>query len=223
MVLTWTATQYFRFVWLSGRWRIIGDEVPERLVANGRPFIVAFWHGRLIMMAFSWNRSSLVHMLISGHLDGQLVSDIVAHFGSKTVYGSSSRGGAAAFIQLARLLRNGQVVGITPDGPRGPRMRANEGVIALAKVTGAPILPLTYSASLRHIFGSWDRFVLPFPFGRGVFLWGQPIYVARDSDDFEIERKRIQLETTLLSLTQRSDWMMNKPDINPAPADVEDR
>ena len=106
-----------------------------------------------------------------------MVSGMMSHFGSKTVFGSSTRGGAAAFIQLARLLRQGEVVGITPDGPRGPRMRANDGVIALAKVAGVPVLPLTFSASLCFVFQSWDRFLLPFPFGRGIFIWGKPIHV----------------------------------------------
>jgi len=219
--LTWTAAQYIRLVWLSGRWHIIGDEAPNQLVANGQPFIVAFWHGRMIMMAFSWSRCDLVHMLISGHRDGQLVSGMMSHFGSKTVFGSSTRGGAAAFIRLARLLRRGGVVGITPDGPRGPRMRVNEGVIALAKLTGAPIFPLTFSSSLRYVFESWDRFLIPLPFGRGVFLWGRPIYVARDADTIETNRKREQLESDLLALTQRSDWMMKRADVDPVPLAIE--
>jgi hypothetical protein len=169
------------------------------------------------MMAFSWKRCDLVNMLISGHRDGQLVSGMMSHFGSKTVFGSSTRGGAAAFIQLARLLKSGEIVGITPDGPKGPRMRANDGVIALAKVTGAPILPLTFSASLRYVLESWDRFVLPFPFGRGVFLWGEPIYVSKNADDMEMSEKRVELEHALMELTQRADWLMNRPDIEPAP------
>ena len=215
--LTWIAAQYIKFVWVSGRWRIVGEEVPDGLLNDGQPFVVAFWHGRLIMMAFSWKRCDLVNMLISGHRDGQLVSGMMSHFGSKTVFGSSTRGGAAAFIQLARLLRSGEIVGITPDGPKGPRMRANDGVIALAKVTGAPILPLTFSASLRYVLESWDRFVLPFPFGRGVFLWGEPIYVSKNADDMEMIEKRVELEHALLELTQRADWLMNRPDVEPAP------
>ena len=213
--LTWTAALYIRLVWLSGRWQIIGEEIPEQLIKDGQPFIVAFWHGRMIMMAFSWSRCDLVHMLISGHRDGQLVSGMISHFGSKTVYGSSTRGGAAAFIRLARLLRQGGVIGITPDGPRGPRMRVNEGIIALAKLTGVPILPLTFSASLRYVFKSWDRFMLPFPFGRGIFLWGRPIYVVENADKHEMDSKRGQLEADLMALTQRSDWMMNRPDVDP--------
>ena len=216
-ILTWFAAQYIKFVWVSGRWRIVGEEVPDGLQRDDQPFIVAFWHGRLIMMAFSWKRCDLVNMLISGHRDGQLVSGMMSHFGSKTVFGSSTRGGAAAFIQLARLLRSGGIVGITPDGPKGPRMRANDGVVALAKVTGTPILPLTFSASLRYICGSWDRFVLPFPFGRGVFLWGEPIYVSINADEVEMNEKRVELENALLKLTQRADWLMNRPDVEPAP------
>ena len=219
--LTWIAAQYIKFVWVSGRWRIIGEEVPDGLLNDGQPFVVAFWHGRLIMMAFSWKRCDLVNMLISGHRDGQLVSGMMSHFGSKTVFGSSTRGGAAAFIQLARLLRSGEIVGITPDGPKGPCMRANDGVIALAKVSGAPILPLTFSASLRYVLESWDKFVLPFPFGRGVFLWGDPIYVSKNADDMEMSEKRVELEHALLALTQRADWLMNRPDVEPAPLTTE--
>ena len=215
--LTWIAAQYIKFVWVSGRWRIFGEEVPDGLLNDGQPFVVAFWHGRLIMMAFSWKRCDLVNMLISGHRDGQLVSGMMSHFGSKTVFGSSTRGGAAAFIQLARLLRSGEIVGITPDGPKGPRMRANDGVIALAKLSGAPILPLTFSTSLRYVLESWDRFVLPFPFGRGVFLWGEPIYVSKNADDMEMSEKRVELENALLALTQRADWLINRPDVEPAP------
>lgn len=215
--ISWLAAQYIKSVWVFGRWRIVGDEKPDALLRDGKPFIVAFWHGRLIMMAFSWRRCDLVNMLISGHRDGQLVSGMIAHFGSKTVFGSSTRGGTAAFIQLARLLKGGEIVGITPDGPKGPRMRANEGIVALAKLTGVPILPLTFSASLRYVCGSWDRFVLPLPFGRGIFLWGEPIYVSKNSDKVEVNEKRVELENVLIQLTQRADWLMNRSDVEPAP------
>ena len=219
--LTWSAAQYIRFVRLTGRWRTIGEEIPDELQNSGQPFIAAFWHGRLIMMAFSWKRSNLVNMLISGHRDGQLVSEMMAHFGSQTVFGSSTRGGAAAFIQMARLLRAGKVVGLTPDGPNGPRMRANLGVVALAKLSGVPILPLTFSTSSGHLFKSWDRFLLPFPFGRGIFLWGEPIFVPKSANEELMRDKRAELEHALLVLTQRADWLMNCRDVEPSPAITE--
>ena len=165
-------------MWLTGKWQIFGEELPDKLIGEGQPFIVAFWHGRLIMMAFSWKRCDLVHMLISGHRDGQLVSGMMSHFGSKTVFGSSTRGGAAAFIQLARLLRQGDVVGITPDGPRGPRMRANDGVIALAKVAGVPVLPLTFSASLRSFSKAGTGFFFRFRSG-AAYSFGASQFMCR--------------------------------------------
>tara|TARA_A100001037_G_C15125803_1_gene626093 strand:- start:141 stop:854 length:714 start_codon:yes stop_codon:yes gene_type:complete len=205
---TWLVAGYIRFVRLSGRWQVVGEGVPDELLEREEPFIVAFWHERLLMMSFSWKKSDLVHILISGHRDGQLISGMLTHFGSKTVFGSSTRGGTAAFIQLTRLLKEGKVVGITPDGPRGPRREASKGVIALAKVTGAPIVPLTYSASFSHVFGSWDHFMLPLPFSRGLFLWGKPIYVRQDADSQYAEEKRTEVEQALIALTQRADWLM---------------
>ena len=205
---TWLVAGYIRFVRFTGRWQVVREWVPDEIFDRGEPFIAAFWHGRLLMMSFSWKRSDLVHILISDHRDGQLISGTLTHFGSKTVFGSSTRGGTAAFIQLTRLLKEGKVVGITPDGPRGPRWKASKGVISLAKVTGAPIVPLTYSASYSRFFGSWDRFMLPLPFSRGVFLWGKPIYVRRDADDKMSEEKRAEVEQALIALTQRADWLM---------------
>lgn len=214
--ITWLAAQYVRLVRRSGRWRILGEDIPDGLLAQGKPFIVAFWHGRLIMMAYAWKHCDLVHMLISGHRDGQLVASMMQRFGSKTVYGSTTRGGAVAFVQLVRLLRDGKVVGITPDGPRGPRMRVNGGIISLAKVSNVPIVPLTFSASPLHVFSSWDRFSLPFPFGRGVFLWGTPITVDRQADEAATEAKRLELESALIELTGRADGMMGRAGIEPA-------
>ena len=105
-----------------------------------------------------------VSLLRETHQASKIKISVDGKIRLKTIFGSSTRGGAAAFIQLARLLKDGEVVGITPDGPKGPRMRANSGVVSLAKVAGAPIVPLTFSSSFSHVFGSWDRFVLPLPF-----------------------------------------------------------
>ncbi len=215
-LLCWLAAQYVRLVRATGRWRVVGEELPDRLLAEGTPFIIAFWHGRLLMMAYAWKRRDLVHVLISGHRDGRLIAGMMRHFGSKTVFGSTRRGGAAAFVSLVRLLRRGKVVGITPDGPRGPRMRASKGIVALARAGGAPILPVTFSASRLHLFASWDRFALPFPFSRGVFLWGAPIHVPSDASEAELESKRVELEQALNDLTRRADARMGRPAVEPA-------
>jgi len=209
---------YIRTVHATGRWRIVGEEIPESLRRDGKPFIMAFWHGRLMMMPYAWRRTDLVKILISGHRDGRMISDTVRWLGIESVVGSSRRGGAQATRQLVRILRDGGVAGITPDGPRGPRMRASEGVVVLARLSGAPIVPVAYAASRRRVLRSWDRFVVTLPFSRGVFLWGEPITVPRDADAAAMEAVRIRTEAAMTALTARADAMFGQAPIEPAPA-----
>lgn len=207
---------YIRLVRWSGRWHIEGEEIPESFRRAGKPFILSFWHGRILMMPYCWRRTDLTNMLISGHRDGRLISQTVKYFGIDTVVGSATKGGAQATRRLIKLLRQGGVVGITPDGPRGPRMRVSEGTIALARLSGAPIVPTTYSARRRRVIGSWDRFIVALPFSRGVFLWGDPIHVPRDADAAMLEAKRLEVERAMNALTARADELMGQPRIEPA-------
>ncbi len=216
-VLSWIAAQYVRLVHLTGRWEIIGVEYPNRFYLEGKPFIIAFWHGRLLMTAHAWKHVDKVHVLISGHRDGQLLSRMLQRFGAQIVFGSTKKGGVAAFVGLVRLLRRGSIVCITPDGPRGPRMRASDGVVSLAKVGRVPILPMSFSASRRRLLSSWDRFLFPLPFGRGVILWGPPIAAPEDTNDATIEAKRAEVERVLTELTNRADEIMGWPFTEPAP------
>ncbi len=115
----------------------------------GRPVIIAFWHSRQIMMPLCYGGSRLA-ILISRHRDGELIHRIVRRFGFDTVRGSTTRGGAQALRQLVRLGRSGADLAVTPDGPKGPRCVAQAGVVELAKLTGLPIVPLTFSASKKN-------------------------------------------------------------------------
>ncbi len=117
---------------------------------------------------------------------------------------------------MVRLLRGGGIVGITPDGPRGPRMRVGEGTVAIARLSGAPIVPATFATSRRRVLQSWDRFVLALPFARGVFLWGEPIAVPRDADAETGESCRAALEAAMIELTARADAMYGQQSIEPA-------
>lgn len=208
---------YIRLVRYTGRWRIEGEHIPESFRTAGKPFILAFWHGRLLMMPYCWRRTDLVNMLISGHRDGRLISQTVKHFDIESVVGSTTHGGAQAMRYLIRQMRDGGIVGITPDGPRGPRMRVGEGTVALARLAGAPVIPATFAASRRRIVGSWDRFVVALPFSRGVFLWGDPIEVPRDADGEALEARRLELEEAMNGLTARADAMMGHDAVEPDP------
>ncbi len=214
-LLCWLAAQFIRVVRASGPWRILGREHIEQFLAPKRPFILAFWHGRLLMAPCAWPRDRTIKMLISTHRDGELIARTVAHFGIETVRGSKSKGGSAALRTMMKALEAGDDVGITPDGPRGPRMRAQPGAIALASLSGAPIVPLTFSTSRRHVISSWDRFLVALPFGRGVLLWGEPLYVPRDADKGTRETLRLELERRMNTLAAEADRLVGHTPIEP--------
>ncbi len=208
---------YIRLVRHTGRWRILGADIPESFSRAGKPFILSFWHGRLMMMPYCWRDTRLVKMLISDHRDGRIISGTVRYFDIDSVVGSSRRGGARATRRLIRLLRGGGIVGITPDGPSGPRMRVGGGAVALARLSGAPIIPATFAASPRRVLASWDRFVLALPFSRGVFLWGDPIDVPRGADPQIMEARRLELEQAMNALCERADALVGQRAIEPDP------
>lgn len=211
--LCWLASQYIRLVWATGRWQVEGADIPAAFWDQGKPFILAFWHGRLLMMPKCWRETMPIHMLISQHRDGQLIARTVGHFGIRTVEGSSTRGGAGALRAMLKALKAGECIGITPDGPKGPRMRASDGIVAVARMSGCPVIPATYAAANHRRLGSWDRFLVPLPFTRGVILWGQPIAIGRDVD--EAQARQI-IEDALNTQAAEADRRMGAEPVQPA-------
>jgi len=175
------------------------------LRAEGRAFILAFWHGRLLMIPMAWQRLAPMHMLISAHPDGQIIADAVTYFGVDSIAGSTSRGGSAALRTMLKRLKDGDCVGVTPDGPRGPAMTASIGIVNVARLARVPILPLTYATSRRRVLATWDRFHLALPFGRGVYLWGEPIEVAGDLDEAGLEHARRLVEERMVEMVHEAD------------------
>lgn len=218
-ILCWFGALYIRGVYLTSRWTGEGAEVPAAFWDRGEPFILAFWHNRLLMMPFIWRRGVAISMLVSRHPDGEFITRMTRGFGITTVRGSSHKRGQQAIRDLLELLKRGQCVGITPDGPRGPRMRVARGVIAIARLSGAPIIPASYSTSAARRLRSWDRFTIAQPFGRGVFLWGPPIRVTRDDDP---EEMRLQLEAALNTLTADADRRCGLIPVEPEPMRMSD-
>ncbi len=93
-------------------------------------------------------------------------------------------------------------IAVTPDGPRGPKFIVQDGIIALARLTGVPIVPVTFGASKKKIFASWDAFELPYPFSRGAFMWGEPIYIGKKDD---LAEKKAELQSCLIKMTAQVD------------------
>ena len=215
--LSWLATRYIRLVWVTGSWRIENADIADRMVADGTPFIACFWHGRMLMIPNAWKYDARMSILISHHRDGVFISRTLAHLGIGTIAGSSSRGGGGALVNMVRALKRGEYMGITPDGPRGPHMRAAPGATAAARLSGAVLLPVSYSAARRRVLNSWDRFVVPLPFSRGIIRLGGPIEVPRAADKTQLEGARRRLESELISLTSALDTELGVDPMDPAP------
>lgn len=182
---------------------MLGKEHPDLHWDQNKPLIACFWHGRLLMMFKSWFGQHKLHMLISSHPDGQIIARTTQRFGYGWIVGSSNRGGRKAILNILKTLKSGESVGITPDGPRGPRYKANLGVIQMARLGNTALLPISYSATRGIFMKSWDRFFLPFPFSKGIFIYGPLINVAGSSKtDEELCQ---QLENSLRELTVRAD------------------
>jgi hypothetical protein len=208
-IIAFLASCYIRLTYRTCRWQVIGSEVPESYLKANKPFIVCFWHGRLGMLPYAWPwKKHPFHMLISSHRDGRMIGQIVAHFGYTPIWGSTMKGGTQALRAMLRYLRDGNTIGITPDGPRGPSQVASSGIITLAMLGNVDIIPITYSTSRRIQLKSWDRFHVPLPFGRGVFLWGDPVNPPSGKEEMNIEAIRQQLEAQMTDLQNRADKLM---------------
>ena len=191
-MLAAAAGRYLAFALRTTRWTLHGEQhfAPH---AGGTPAIVACWHERLPMVLQFWliaraNQGSparQAHVLVSRHADGQFIGGVLARFGVGIVHGSTSRdgrarGGAAGARALLGRLAAGDHVVLTPDGPRGPRRRAAPGVAQLAALSGVAVLPVAAQTSRGRVLPSWDRMVLPLPWGRGVLVCGPSVTVTRD-------------------------------------------
>ncbi len=214
-IICWLVHLYIRFVYATGSWKIEGADIAERLRLSGKPFILAFWHGRLLMIPMAWQHMPKMHMLISNHPDGRIIAGAVRYFGIDSVAGSTTEGGISAVRAMVRFLKAGDCVGITPDGPDGPAMRASHGIVAIARLARLPIVPITYATNRRRILASWDRFHLPFPWSRGVLLWGEPMEVPAKLDDAGMEIWRIQIEDRMNALTREADRQVGLATVAP--------
>lgn len=191
---------------IATTWRIhrVDAHYGDEARAIGPNVIWVFWHGRLLPLLQA-HRNEGIHVLASRHRDGEMLGRVIRHFGYGHVRGSSTRGGARAIRELAAVIDGGNDIALTIDGPVGPIHVAKPGAVQVAKLTGAPIVPLT-SASVRHKeFSSWDRFQLPHPFTRVQVRYGPPITVPPEADDIAVEAARRNVEDTLNAITAESD------------------
>ncbi|HWQ69836.1 MAG TPA: lysophospholipid acyltransferase family protein [Patescibacteria group bacterium] len=203
-IVPWLAARFMQGLFRLLRVVHVGRAYPERCWAKGERIIVVFWHGRLLMMPFVYPGKPGA-LLISQHRDGEYFSRIATILGFEVIRGSATRGGMRAIKQMILAIKGGLNLVVTPDGPKGPRAKVKSGVIEVAKLTGAPIVPVSFSAARRRFLKSWDAFLVPVPFSRAVYIWGEPMYVPPTTTKDEMAKLQEALEERLDLLTMKAD------------------
>ncbi|MDR0449238.1 MAG: lysophospholipid acyltransferase family protein [Rickettsiales bacterium] len=181
-----------------------------------KPVIFAFWHGRSMMLSPLVRKGRFDgYAIASTHRDGRLMAKIQRIFGLKTIWGTSKRNGISVLRQGLKVLKRGSMICMTPDGPKGPRMRLRDGIFYFAKITGAPILPVCYSSSRPKILRNWDKYMIPKPFSRVKIEVGVPVYIPRNISDSELSEVKKKLEQTMVKQLQDMDASFGLPLIEP--------
>lgn len=225
-VLALLLAGYMNLVKWTTRWSRENLHFVQPLMDEGDGVIGAVWHGRVLMTIAGWPRGvQPAKILISHSRDGAFIAKATRYVKIGTIRGSTrkktkrqDKGGSSAFREMVKHIEAGGCMAMTPDGPRGPRMHCSEGVVRLAKMTGAPIMIYAWSTRWRIVINSWDKFILPLPFGRGTIVWGDPVYVDADATDADLKAARTLIEQRLTAATQAADAACGVKVIEPAPA-----
>lgn len=200
----WAGKLLIDFLFLFSRVHIIGYEPIAELIKSRR-LIFTCWHSRLLLLNYHHKKMG-ASILVSNSADGEIVAQVIQRQGHSAIRGSTGKGGLRALIQQSKDIRMNQRPGVvTPDGPQGPRHKVQQGIILLAQKTEVPILPITYSSRRRKVFGSWDRFILPFPWSEGIIIYGHPVHVPTDAGPNELNECTTALETELNRITSEAD------------------
>ncbi len=187
---------YIYFVRLTSSIKYENIIVPEKYWNNEEPFILAFWHSQLMMIGYSWKSKKRINILASGHSDGRFGSVVGKYFKLNNVE-ISSKNKAISLKPIFKILQQNNCIGITPDGPRGPKEIVSEGIIKIANASRVPIIPMGFWSSKNFRLKSWDSFLITLPFSKCSFVWGEPIQIPSDMRKNELKSFQKILEDKL--------------------------
>lgn len=188
------------------RLTVQGWEPIERHLREGTGAVMVTWHGRTLIPA-NYMKDKGFWALISLSRDGEVQAEIFRRFGFQILRGSTSRGGVRAALEAARVVKAGGILAFTPDGPRGPSKKFQPGALLIAQKAGVPIYPAGIAAHPRILLPTWDRYMIPLPFARAVFLIGEPVYVPPEADKDDFARLAEQLEEAINALESRAEHL----------------
>jgi len=194
------------------RWQAVESQNLEAVRAQGKRLILTFWHSRIFTATYHFRKCGIV-VMTSRNRDGEYIARVIQRFGYQPARGSASRGSHSATVECLRGMKNGKDVGLTIDGPRGPRYIAKPGAAYLARKSGNPVMPFNISVEKKWVMRSWDHFQIPKPFSRAVLISADPIYVDANASPEEIAVAEKQIQRSLDALLIRGDsWWGGQPD-----------
>ena len=195
---------YIWFVRTTSKINIHNESIPYEYWDQNKPFILAFWHSQLMMISFSWKIKKKINILASGHSDGRLGAIIGNYFKLNNIQTSKLNNNNASLRIIFEIIKNKNYIGITPDGPRGPKERVSKGIIKIAKNTKIPIIPIGFWSTRNFSLNSWDSFLVTKPFSNCSFVWGKPILIPEKINELEIEKFQIKLENEISECIEKA-------------------
>ena len=211
---------YIRLVYRSNRLVEFDEQRADRMLAEHAPVIVTCWHGQHFIAPMFTRGGEPSVAMVSRSKDAELNARVVEKLGFQTVRASggraaarsASKGAVRGILALREKLRAGHSVFMMADIPHGTPREAGLGIVSIARFTGAPIVPIAYASSRRHVFQkAWDKAVMNLPFGRAALYFGDPIRVPPDADDAKMEELRLELQNALNSLLDKAHATVDAP------------
>tara|TARA_S200000501_G_scaffold130314_1_gene123163 strand:- start:6170 stop:6850 length:681 start_codon:yes stop_codon:yes gene_type:complete len=182
----------------------------ENLLERNESFIYSFWHDQLLMCPLTWQSNSNIKVLISKHRDGDIIAQLISNLGFEAIRGSThktnkikNKGGLLSARKMIKSLKNGISIGISPDGPKGPRHKVSEGILSISRLSESVILPVGIGFKKKWVLNTWDKFIIPKPFNEITVIWGDPIpAITNEKNNHQFKTK---LESKMNNLTAQAN------------------
>ena len=182
----------------------------ENLLERNESFIYSFWHDQLLMCPLTWQSNSNIKVLISKHRDGDIIAQLISNLGFEAIRGSThktnkikNKGGLLSARKMIKSLKNGISIGISPDGPKGPRHKVSEGILSISRLSKSVILPVGIGFKKKWVLNTWDKFIIPKPFNEITVIWDDPIpAITNKKNNHQFKTK---LESKMNNLTAQAN------------------
>ena len=210
LLISLLGSLYVLFVYKTSTIELKNRKNIDRLFKKKESFIYAFWHDQLLICPLTWQSEFEIKVLISKHRDGDIIARLISKLGFKAIRGSThksgktkNKGGLTSARQMIKSLKNGISIGISPDGPKGPRHKVSDGILSISRLSNSSILPVGIGFKKKWVLNTWDKFIIPKPFNQITIIWGEPLPALKNEKN--INQIKSKLESTMYSLTKRAN------------------